>query len=74
MRRGMKELDLILEYFIEKDYEKFTQNDFILLSKLTNYEDQTLWNSLVLNEKIETGLDLFLDKIRKSYQERFICS
>ena len=74
MRRGMKELDLILESFIEKSYENFTQNDFILLAKLASHEDQTLWNCLVLHEKIDPELNELIQKIKRNYQERFICS
>ena len=50
-RRGMLELDLMLQPFVEQHYDQLDQNDQQLFHKLLELEDQQLFLWLVRGEK-----------------------
>jgi antitoxin CptB len=43
MRRGLLELDLVFERFIERDFDKLDDGQRADLDRLLDYEDTDLW-------------------------------
>lgn len=54
-RRGLLELDLLFEAFLEKDYELLTEADKALFKQLLEYPDQRLQEWLMDKERPEDG-------------------
>lgn len=66
-RRGMLELDILLNNFLEKKYNDLSQSDAALFSTLLDYQDQVLLD-LLLGKKESSNanvLDL-VARIRSS--------
>lgn len=52
-RRGMLELDILLNQFIEKEYEALNKDQSIVFDALLDYPDQVLYDLLL--EKMNTS-------------------
>jgi antitoxin CptB len=48
-RRGLLELDLMLQYFVHHAYATLSEHHQRLFHEFLKQTDGTLWNSLVLN-------------------------
>lgn len=46
-RRGMLELDFLLQRFVDNKYDNLSQEEKLLFFKLLEEEDSTLWDWLV---------------------------
>ena len=55
-RRGMLELDVLLQNYVTQCYDSLKEEDGLILDKLLNYPDQTLF-------------DLFMGKIQDDNME-----
>lgn len=63
-RRGTKELDVILERFILKHFDKLEQKEIDLFNQLLNVEDPLLTEWLCFNGKPENqGLEKIVTRI-----------
>lgn len=51
-RRGMLELDLILQAFLDKNYLKLASDDQDLFEELLTYSDQELYSYLIKRQRI----------------------
>lgn len=57
-RRGMLELDLLLDSFIEQHFQQLDDGQIMALDDLLNLPDKDLWNLLMTQssmERINTG-------------------
>lgn len=50
-KRGMLELDLILEPFFRANYESFSSEDFEMFSKLLTFDDPKLYSWVLGNDQ-----------------------
>ena len=50
-RRGLLELDLVLERFLQQDGAKLSEAESVLLAELLDFEDNDLWD--VVNGRSE---------------------
>ena len=66
-RRGMLELDLLLNNFVEMEYNKLTEVEAVLFSALLDYQDQALLD-LLLGKDVSTDVAItgLVDRIRSS--------
>ena len=67
-RRGMLELDLLLQPFVENEYEKLNQEDKLRFEVLLEKDDQTLlqW-FLKLAEPGDQNIKRIVDLIRATF-------
>ena len=67
-RRGMLELDLLLQPFVENEYEKLNQEDKMRFEVLLEKDDQTLlqW-FLNLDEPRDQNIKRIVDLIRFTF-------
>ena len=67
-RRGMLELDLLLQPFVENEYEKLNQEDKLRFEVLLEKDDQTLlrW-FLKLAEPSDLNIKRIVDLIRATF-------
>lgn len=67
-RRGMLELDLLLQPFVENEYEKLNQEDKLRFEVLLEKDDQTLlrW-FLKLAEPSDRNIKRIVDLIRATF-------
>ena len=67
-RRGMLELDLLLQPFVENEYEKLNQEDKMRFEVLLEKDDQTLlqW-FLNLDEPGDQNIKQIVDLIRFTF-------
>jgi antitoxin CptB len=67
-RRGMLELDLLLQPFVENEYEKLNQEDKMRFEVLLEKDDQTLlqW-FLNLDEPGDQNIKRIVDLIRFTF-------
>ena len=67
-RRGMLELDLLLQPFVENEYEKLNQEDKLRFEVLLEKDDQTLlrW-FLKLAEPSDFDIKRIVDLIRATF-------
>ena len=67
-RRGMLELDLLLQPFVENEYEKLNQEDKMRFEVLLEKDDQTLlrW-FLKLAEPSDLNIKRIVDLIRATF-------
>lgn len=49
-RRGLLELDLLLQRFVERDYATLNQNERLLFEELLAYPDMSLWEAIRCQE------------------------
>ena len=49
-RRGLLELDLLLQRFAERDYATLNHNDRLLFEELLAYPDMILWDAIRCQE------------------------
>lgn len=52
-RRGMLELDILLNQFVEKEYETLSEDQVVVLGMMLDYPDQVLYDLLL--EKMNTS-------------------
>ena len=65
-RRGMKELDVLLNHYLEQDYESASLTEQQAFQALLELSDIDLYKCLIVNEKsIETSLLLLVEKIKQ---------
>lgn len=66
-RRGMLELDLLLQAFVEKAYDKLGQEEKQQFRALLDFQDQELLECLMLQKRPEDErLDDIIRKIRST--------
>lgn len=51
-RRGMLELDIILQRFIDNHYEQLDEYQLELFEVLLSFPDHDLWNIIIGNTKV----------------------
>ena len=54
-RRGLLELDLVLNDFLEKHYQGLTPDQKVSLTRLLNLPDNDLWDLVIGRARIEDG-------------------
>lgn len=66
-RRGMLELDLLLNNFVEMEYNNLTDVETVLFLALLDYQDQALLD-LLLGKDVSTDVAItgLVDRIRSS--------
>ncbi len=66
-RRGMLELDLLLEPFVENVYDKLSEEEKQQFHALLDFQDQELLECLMLQKKPEDGrLNGIISKVRST--------
>ncbi len=66
-RRGMLELDLLLQPFVENEYEKLTQEDKLRFEVLLEKDDQTLFQWFMKScEPSDINMKRIVDLVRTS--------
>ena len=66
-RRGMLELDLLLNNFVDKKAESLTQSQYQVFEQLLSYPDQTLHDLLLGNAvSSDSSLDEIVRQIRST--------
>ncbi|OIZ95151.1 hypothetical protein A1D18_03375 [Candidatus Rickettsiella isopodorum] len=65
-RRGMLELDLILQAFFDKNYLTLVPNDQDLFEQLLTYSDQELYSYLIKRQPMT-------DRAMQALMERISC-
>ncbi|HNS59066.1 MAG TPA: succinate dehydrogenase assembly factor 2, partial [Nitrosomonas europaea] len=50
-RRGMLELDIVLQRFIDNHYEQLDEHQLELFEVLLSLSDHDLWNMIICNPK-----------------------
>ena len=67
-RRGMRELDLLFRPIITNDIADFNDKDLMLFDEILDYDDQSLYDFIFKNMKLQTvEHEIFLKKILKKY-------
>ena len=66
-RRGMLELDLILQAFVDKDMKQLTDNELEVFDRLLDYPDQLLLE-LFLKQTLSSDKEIsqLVERIRQS--------
>jgi len=65
-RRGMLELDFILQRFLDHHYDQLTQEQKCLFSRLLNEEDPTLYDWLIADVPCsEITLTPIVERVKK---------
>ncbi len=65
-RRGMRELDLLFRPIITNDIADFNDKDLMLFDEILDYEDQSLYDFIFKNMKLQSvEHEIFLKKILK---------
>lgn len=66
-RRGMLELDLMLQAFVDKEVPDLTHDELIVFDRLLDYPDQVLLE-LFLNQTHSSDKEIsqFVERIRKA--------
>ena len=66
-RRGMLELDLMLQSFVDKEVATLSSEEFVVFDRLLDYPDQVLLE-LFLNQTQSSDKDIsqFVKRIRES--------
>ena len=65
-RRGMRELDLLFRPIITNDIANFNDRDLMLFDEILDYEDQSLYDFIFKNMKLQSvEHEIFLKKILK---------
>ena len=72
-RRGMLELDLLLNTFIEMEYNSLTDEDVALFALLLDYQDQVLLD-LLLGKMVspDSKISNLAARIRSACRNKFI--
>ena len=66
-RRGTKELDVILNRFLDDSYQDLTDEELLLFDELLNTQDTQLWYWLSLQETAENNpLEKIIKKITQN--------
>lgn len=69
-RRGMLELDIILENFYEQQFQMLTDEEKILFSQLLDEPDPLLYNWLLRHNIVhDSKFDIILGRILSNRQE-----
>ena len=66
-RRGMLELDLMLQSFVDKEVPRLSQDELVVFDRLLDYPDQVLLE-LFLNQTQSSDKDIshFVTRIREA--------
>lgn len=65
-RRGMLELDILLNNFLEMEYNSLTKEDAALFSNLLDYQDQALFDLLLEKEQsLDAEISALITRIRQ---------
>ena len=65
-RRGMRELDLLFRPIITNDIAAFNDKDLMLFDEFLDYDDQSLYDFIFKNMKLQSvEHEIFLKKILK---------
>ena len=63
-RRGMRELDLLFRPIITNDIADFNDKDLMLFDEILDYDDQSLYDFIFKNMKLQSvEHEIFLKKI-----------
>jgi len=66
-RRGMLELDLMLQSFVDKEVGKLTQDELIVFDRLLDYPDQVLLELfLKQTNSSDKEINQFVERIRNT--------
>ncbi len=52
-RRGLLELDLVLNHFVEKHYQRLTPDQKVALKRLLDLPDNDLWDLVIGRARID---------------------
>ena len=63
-RRGMLELDIILQRFVDKHYQALGEEDLRQFESLLNLADNDLWDMIALKEAEDTNVAPVLHLLR----------
>lgn len=63
-RRGMLELDIILQRFVDKHYQALGEEDLRQFEGLLNLADNDLWDMIALKEAEDTNVAPVLNLLR----------
>ncbi|MDH5611837.1 MAG: succinate dehydrogenase assembly factor 2 [Gammaproteobacteria bacterium] len=71
-RRGMLELDLLLNTFVEAEYNSLTKEDTILFSTMLDYQDQFLLDLLLgKTQSPDATISNLAARIKNACHEKF---
>lgn len=63
-RRGMLELDLVLQAFLDKNYLNLAPGDQELFERLLTYSDQDLYSYLIKRQRIaNTAMQALIERV-----------
>lgn len=66
-RRGMLELDLVFQRFLQKEYEHLTQEQKVLFAELLSLPDQTLYDWILRHDtKFDHKFEALIKILRKN--------
>ena len=70
-RRGMLELDIVLQKFIQSHFEAFTSGELNQLDALLDYPDNDFWDLVSTRQHVTGNADLssLLEKLRNTDME-----
>ena len=69
-RRGMLELDEMLNYFVDHHYSNLTVDDKLVFIQLLDESDQTLWRWFLSIESCPGHYQPLITSIIKQYQSQ----
>ena len=71
-RRGMLELDIVLQKFIQSHFEAFTSGELNQLDALLDYPDNDFWDLVSTRQHVTDNADLssLLEKLRNTDMEQ----
>ncbi|MCW8922298.1 MAG: succinate dehydrogenase assembly factor 2 [Gammaproteobacteria bacterium] len=73
-RRGMLELDMLLNAYVEMEYDNLSAEDKALFLKLLDYQDQELLGFLLeKKEPSDVTISALITKIRSICNSKFNC-
>ena len=68
-RRGMLELDILLNSYLDKNYNTMTQQQGAVFSEVLDYPDQVLFDLLLGNmQSSDTGVNRLISEIQGIHQ------
>ena len=67
-RRGMRELDLLLKEFSEKEMLHLSENDNVIFNAVLDYDDQTLYDFIFKKTSLgNIDHEMFIDNKLKKF-------
>jgi antitoxin CptB len=70
-RRGMREIDLLLREFSEKELDGLDAKNLSVLEQILNYDDQKLYDFIFKNQALDDeSHERFINKYLKSFTKQ----